>query len=151
MVEELYQEFYAELLRYCRRMSAGAGEDLVQETYFRALAHQEELLELSRGQRRAWLYQTARHLAIDQARKAARESCVEQGDLDASPFEEDFTGAAVWQAVSRLPEPERTLFHMRYFQGYNATELGEIFNMKPSTVRARLASARRRLRGLWED
>ena len=60
-------------------------------------------------------------------------------------FEEDMTRAAVQQLVSRLPESERALFSLRYFAGYNATELGDMFNLPPSTVRARLASARRKL------
>ena len=41
-----------------------------------------------------------------------------------------------------------SLIHI--FQGYNATELGELFDLKPSTVRARLASARRKLKALYE-
>ena len=40
---------------------------------------------------------------------------------------------------------------MRYFEGYNATELGELFSLPPSTVRARLASARKRLSGWYQE
>lgn len=147
MVEELYTAFYEELLRYCVSMTGerSAAEDVVQDAYIRAMGHLEDLEVLSRGQRRAWLYKTARNLYIDQVRRRARETCVEEEQLALASFEEDMTQAAVQQLVSRLPESERALFSLRYFAGYNATELGDMFNLPPSTVRARLASARRKL------
>ena len=128
MVEELYTAFYDELLRYCASIARqqAAAEDLVQETYLRALGHLDSLEDLSRSQRRAWLYKTARNLYIDRVRKASRET-------------------AVGQLVDRLPESERALFALRYFEGYNATELGDLFDLPPSTVRARLASARKKM------
>ena len=66
-------------------------------------------------------------------------------------FEEDLTQAAVLQLVGRLPDTERTLFSMRYFEGYNARELGELFELPAATVRSRLASAKRRLRQWIEE
>lgn len=147
MIEELYTTFYNELLTYCTALaqSRTAAEDLVQETYMRALTHAEDVQDLSQGQCRAWLYKTAKRLYIDRVRKLARETCVEQEQLELDSFEEDLTRFVVRQLVSRLPETERALFTMRYFEGYNATELGDLFGLPPSTVRARLASARKRL------
>lgn len=147
MVEELYSEFYDELLRYCTSIAQdhATAEDLLQETWLRALTHLGDLEDLSRGQRRAWLYKTARNLYIDRVRKLAKEVCVEREDLDLNTQEDDLTVMAVRHLVNRLPEEERALFDMRYFQGYNATELGELFGLSPSTVRSRLSSARRHL------
>ncbi|MCI9036790.1 MAG: RNA polymerase sigma factor [Oscillospiraceae bacterium] len=151
MVEELYASHYDELLYYCGNLDRAAAEDLVQETYIRALTHLEDLQDLNRGQCRAWLYKTAKRIYIDRVRKLSREVCVEREQLDLEPFEEDLTQADVGQLVSRLPEGERALFTMRYFEGYNATELGELFSLPPSTVRARLASARKRLSGWYQE
>ncbi len=150
MVEELYTVFYDELLRYCASIARqqAAAEDLVQETYIRAMTHLEDLEASSRSQRRSWLYKTARNLYIDQVRRLSRETCVEEEQLSLASFEEDLTQTAVRQLVNRLPESERALFSLRYFAGYNATELGDMFGLSPSTVRARLAAARRRL-SVW--
>ena len=153
MVEELYTAFYKDLLHYCTAMAndrAGA-EDLVQETYLRAMGHLEDLEGMSRSQLRAWLCRTAKNLYIDQVRKQSREVMGGDEPLLAAPFEEDFSGAAVAQLISRLPDGERQLFSMRTFEGYNAAELGELFHLPPSTVRSRLASARRRLMKLYEE
>lgn len=146
-LEEIYGSFYRDLLAYCQAMtkSRPTAEDLVQETYLRALRHWDEVGQLSRRQCRSWLYKTAKNLYIDQLRKLSRET-PEEDKLALVPFEEDLTQAAVLQLVGRLPDAERALFSMRYFEGYNARELGEIFELPAATVRSRLASARQRLR-----
>lgn len=147
-MEELYGGFYKEILAYCTAMtkSRTAAEDLVQETYVRAFTHWDDFQNLSRRQSRAWLYKTARNLFIDQARRQSRETQADEEQLALSAFEEDLSQTAVLQLVGRLPETERAIFSMRYFEGYNSRELGEIFNLSPATIRSRLASAKRRLR-----
>ena len=153
MVEELYTVFYEELLRYCASLSGqrSTAEDLVQETYIRAMTHLEDLEASSRSQRRAWLYKTARNLFIDQARKQSRETPADEEQLALASFQEDLSQAAVAQLIARLPEGEKAMFTMRYFEGYNARELGEIFDLPAATVRSRLASAKRRLRQWVEE
>lgn len=152
-IEELYGKFYQEILNYCTTMtrSRAAAEDLVQETYMRAMTHWEDLEDLSRGQCRAWLCKTARNLFIDQTRKQSRETPAEEEQLALASFQEDLSQAAVGQLIARLPESEKALFTMRYFEGYNSKELGGIFNLPPATVRSRLASAKRRLREWIEE
>ncbi len=147
-LEDLYGNFYKEMLAYCTAMtkSGASAEDLVQETYLRAFTHWDDLEDLSRAQRRAWLYRTARNLFIDQVRKQSRETSADENQLAVAAVEEDLSQAAVAQLIARLPESEKPIFVMRYFEGYNARELGEIFNLPPATVRSRLASAKRRLR-----
>jgi len=113
----------------------------VQDTFLRAMANLELLEELSDPQRRAWLYKTAKNLFIDQARRAAGAPLTEEE----AEYRDDLTGPAVAALCSRLPEEERTLFVLRYFSGYNSVELGDMFGLSPSAVRARLLSARRKL------
>ncbi len=143
-IGRLYTEFYGELTAYALTLAKerGAAEDLVQETFLRALAKAGEGQKINR----AWLYKTARNLFIDQCRKRRRETFPEEAEMEKLPFEQDLTRAAVAQMIGRLPDSERTLFILRHFEGYNASELGEMFSLPPATVRARLASARRRLR-----
>lgn len=47
--------------------------------------------------------------------------------------------------LNSLPDMEGVLFAMRYLQGYNSTQIGEIFSMPPGTVRSKLSSARKHL------
>lgn len=147
-IEELYGSFHQEMLAYCMALTRNraAAEDLVQETYLRAITHWDDFEDLSRSQSRAWLYKTARNLVIDQARKQAHETPAGEEQLILAAFEEDLSQAAVAQLIARLPDSERALFTMRYFEGYNARELGEMFDLPSGTVRSRLASAKKRLK-----
>ena len=83
MAEELYTDFYDQLLGWCtaRVRSPAAAEDLVQETFLRAMDHLEDLEPLNRAQRRAWLYRTAKNLAVDRVRRQARETPAEEEQL----------------------------------------------------------------------
>ena len=152
-VQDLYIKFQKELLTYCKAMTKNksSAEDLVQETYLRAFTHWEDVEDLSTSQCRAWLYKTARNRDIDQVRKQVRETPAEEEQLALASFEEDLSQAAVAQLIARLPDAERTLFNLRYFEGYNSKELGELFDLPAATVRSRLSSAKRRLRQWIED
>lgn len=147
-ITDLYGTFYQEMLNYCSTLTKNraSAEDLVQESYIRAITHWSDLQELDRGQRRAWLYKTARNLFIDQCRKQARETPAEDEQFAIVPFEDDLSQVAAAQLIGRLPENERALFSLRYLEGYNSSELGRMFNLPAATVRARLASAKKRLR-----
>lgn len=147
-ITDLYGTFYQEMLNYCSTLtkSRASAEDLVQDSYIRAITHWNDLQELNRGQCRAWLYKTARNLFIDQCRKQARETPAEDEQFAIVPFEDDLSQVAAAQLIGRLPENERALFSLRYLEGYNSSELGRMFNLPAATVRARLASAKKKLR-----
>ena len=149
MPEELYAQFYDRLLRYCLGLTHDptAAEDLAQEAFLRALEHWEDIRDLGSSQCRSWLYKTAKNLYIDLLRRQSREALAGEEILEGQSFEEDFTALAVRQLMDRLPPEEKALFDLRYFQGYDSTELGELFDLPPSTVRARLSAARKRLAG----
>lgn len=166
-MEGLYQELFGPLSRWCAALARdpAEGEDICQETFLRALRHIGDLENLSREQQKSWLYQTAKHIYIDRLRKKAWE-CLwtdltppaddpgpgQRGEGETlAAVGDDLTETAVAQLVGRLPGPERRLFVLRYFQGYNASELGERFGLPPATVRSRLLSARRRIRGWLEE
>lgn len=151
MVEELYGQYYKELVGWCKSMTQNESmaEDLVQEAFLRALHHADELCGMQMKQGRAWLYRTVRNLYVDRLRHGRYETVAEQfpeekQSTDYDEFENE-------EFLSILPEEERILFVMRYMQGYNSSELGTLFGMPSATVRMRLASARKRLRREWEE
>lgn len=146
-------ELYPQLLRYCIGLSGSTadGQDLAQEVWVRILTHPDALEHSSAGQCRSWLYKTARNLWVDRLRRAARETPVPDDQLTLAAFEQDLTAVAVRQLLHRLPAEERALFQLRYFEGVDSTQLGRWFGLPPSTVRAKLASARKKLRRWLEQ
>lgn len=149
-IDELYSDLWPELCAYCGQMTGGcrtAAEDIVQESFLRALQNAVLFEEMDRPRCRAWLYKAARNIFIDKVRRAAAESA----RLSALDTEEAFEDPAFAEAEAAallllLPEELRTLFRMRYIEGYNAVELGEMFDMNPSTLRSKLSAAKKILR-----
>lgn len=147
MIAELYDAYFKELTRWCQSMTGNPGlaEELVQEAFFRAMLNEEILAGLKEEQRKAWLYRVIKNIYVDHVRHGAYESIVEAvpermvENIALTEFE--------WQQLlDSLPDMEGVLFAMRYLQGYNSRQLGELFQMPPGTVRSKLSSARKHLR-----
>lgn len=146
MIEELYEKYHSELVRWCQGMTGSqqTAEELVQEAFLRAMLSEELLALLEEKQRRSWLYRTVKNLYIDQLRHTSRETIADE--LPENQKESEEMTAIEWEnLLNSLPDVEGVLFAMRYLQGYNSKQIGEIFSMPPGTVRSKLSSARKHL------
>ena len=146
MIAELYTVYRPELMRYCRAMCGNAGdaEDLLQETFIKALSNQDLLVELGEKERRAWLYKVARNLFYDACRRQTvrRRSPAQAEEASDGGFSE----AEAAMLLSALPQDLSRLFSGRYLEGYTSRELAEKYGLSPSGVRAALSRARKLLR-----
>ena len=77
-------------------------------------------------------------------RSVPLESCPE-------PVLEDREKRALWEAVAALPEKYRVPLYLYYYEGYAVDEVGELLDLKPSTVQTRLARGRERLKKLLTE
>ena len=79
-IAQLYEDYEDALLRYALRLTHDPdwAEDLVQDTFVRAMGHLELLKMLKRHERRAWLYQTLKHRFLDQQRMWRRREEIQQ-------------------------------------------------------------------------
>jgi len=145
-----------ELYGLARHLCATSSdaEDLVQETYVRALGGVSRLIPGSNL--RAWLFRILRNCFIDQARR--RKIVLEVPD-DAV---EDRAQTEVWDtaaldqlrylAAADLERALATLPHELRFivlcdaQGLREAEIADIMRCAPGTVKSRLSRARARLR-----
>ena len=146
MITELYTVYRTELLRYCCMICGNISdaEDLLQETFMKALSNLDLLEELGKKERRAWLYKVARNLFFDSCRRQA----VEQSHMPQAEEETDggFSEFETAMLLQTLPPDLSQIFIKRYFQGYNSKELAEEYGLSPSGVRAALNRARKLLR-----
>lgn len=151
MITDLYTVYRTELFRYCCMICGNAGdaEDLLQETFLKALSNLDLLEDLGEKERRAWLYKVARNLFYD----ACRRRTVEQNNQIQSEEETDggFTEAETAMILSSLPPDLSRLFVGRYIDGYTSKELAEEYGLSPSGVRAALSRARKLLREKLKD
>ncbi|MFG2228379.1 SigE family RNA polymerase sigma factor [Streptomyces sp. NPDC048644] len=54
--------------------------------------------------------------------------------------------AVLWQALARLPEPQRTMLVLRYYEGRTDPEIADILNISVGTVKSSIWRSLRRLR-----
>jgi RNA polymerase sigma-70 factor (ECF subfamily) len=133
------------------------AEDLVQETYTRALAAARQFEPGSNL--KAWLYRILRNLYIDGRRRARSEAELrvesEGEDDDApSPAMADerqleqiraLMADEVAEAVHRLPEAWRTVILLD-LEGMTEGEMANVLGCAEGTVKSRLSRARAALR-----
>ena len=145
MIAELYTVYRTELLKYCCMICGNISdaENLLQETFIKALSNLNLLDELGEKERRAWLYKVARNLFYD----ACRRRTLENRYRIWSEEETDGGFSEVETAIilSSLPPDLSGLFIKRYFEGYTSNELAEEYGLSPSGVRAALSRARKLL------
>ena len=146
MITKLYTVYREELLKYCCVICGNVSdaEDLLQETFMKALSNLDLLEELGEKEQRAWLSKVARNLFYDACRRRALEQKNQiQGEDETDGGFSEIETAII---LSSLPPDLSQLFIKRYFDGYTSKELAEEYGLTPSGVRAALSRARKLLR-----
>lgn len=145
---------YAHAVRLCGGDRQRA-EDLVQETLLRAWRH-PEALDPERGSVRAWLFTTARHLAIDFWRRRSVRVSEVVTDVVPEPPADDETDRAVeaWtvaEALARLSPAHREVLLECFYRGRSVAEAAARLGVPPGTVKSRTHYALRSLRVALEE
>ncbi len=147
MIEELYNKYHQELLGWCHSMTGNlhTAEELVQEAFLRAMLHEDILAALQEQQRRSWLYRTIKNLYVDRIRHGSKETIVEEFPQQ-QKYSEEIARLEWDQLLETLPDLEGVIFSLRYLEGYNSNQIGEILSIPSGTVRFKLSSARQHLK-----
>lgn len=158
---ELLRAMHAEhgdaLFSYALRLTSGdrpRAEDLVQETLLRAWQHPESL-DPGRGSVRAWLFTTARNLAIDAwRRRSARGEIITDSPPEVPALDETERAVEQWlvaEALDRLSGPHREVLVDCFYQGRSVAEVSARLGIPPGTVKSRTYYALRALRLALEE
>ena len=78
------------------------------------------------------------------SRRASLEECAE-------PVFDDRERRELYEAVMDLPGKYRVPLYLYYYEGYAVNEVGELLDMKPSTVQTRLARGREKLKTMLTE
>jgi len=145
------------LYRYARALSGdpGVAEELVQETYRRALAARNKPAVLSLEQVRPWLFTIQRNIWQNLVRDSRREAEQElEEEAHAAPealspehlLQQKFLRSEIAQAVDSLPDAYREAFVLREVEELSYAEIAAVIQSPLGTVMSRLARARQILR-----
>lgn len=140
-------ETYADmLLRVAlnRTQNPAEAEDIVQMVYLRLLRANPQFRSASHE--KAWLLRTAINLCKDYRKSAARRSCVPLEEQAAAVYPKETM--EVLDAVAQLPEDDRYVVYLYYYEYLSIAQIARILNQKEGTVSSRLSRARKKLKPL---
>ena len=152
--EQLYIRFANEALRTACLIcgSRASGEDVVQEAFVQAYLKIGTLQKPE--QFRSWFYKILSRIAWRGSGRERRQVPVEdiyetaegstQGDaLEA--FIRNEESKALYEAIQQLPDKQKTVIVLRYFNGFTSTEISHILGTLEGTIKSRLHLARKKL------
>ena len=128
------------------------AEEVLQQVLLKVW-HNASSFNSTKGSLFTWLVSISRNAAIDKTRtkdfRLSQESerSVELVNITEEKSSDDqFEKMYVKQLLNQLPEIQRKLISMSYFQGYSHKEIAEILDMPLGTVKTRIRLAIKHLR-----
>lgn len=148
-IADLFETSRDRLFRYALTLSktVDRADDLVQETFLRALKHSQTLVRMNEFQRDAWLKRVLRNRFFDEerSRKRANAAALEMIRHAKRPSC-DARSTDIDEILDRVPDRFREVLEMRYRLGMNSTETGRELGIPAATVRSHLLQGIRWLR-----
>ena len=144
-ITEIYNRQVDTIYRICYSFMKNTSdtEDMVQETFLRLI--RSGMLFQNEEHEKAWLIVTASNLCKDALKKHWRKS-EDIDTLDENSSTPPFEVNHVLEAILNLPTNQKAAVYMHYYEGYSAEEIADYLRCPASTVRSRLARARKTLR-----
>ena len=128
------------------------ADDLVQETFLRALRHANTLHSMNAFQCDAWLKRVLRNRFFDEQRahKRARAALLE--GIRSARRSSDVTGQpTLCEILDQVPSRYRGALERKYRLGMNSTEIGAELGLPAATVRSHIHQGIQWLRNQMED
>lgn len=149
----LYDAYAAAVFGVVRRIvrTAAEAEDICHDVFVEAWRRAGDY-DAARGSVRTWLVLRARSRALDHVKSAAVSRTDALTELPRSDDAPDSAmarasdSARVVHALAELPDEQRRVLLLGYFQGLSSTEIAEVMGTPVGTVKSRVASALARLR-----
>jgi RNA polymerase sigma-70 factor (ECF subfamily) len=154
---KLYRRHYDPVFRYCvhRLFERHAAEDVTSAVFLKVVENLGRFKGDDR-QFRNWLYKIATNEVNNSLRRAARQNGLiervraevsrQNSDCRASTDESNEKLAILKQAVLSLKPRYQTIITLRFFESMKLTEVAEVLDASPGTVRSQLARALGKLR-----
>ncbi len=160
---ELYDEYYPKLYAYIlmRVRHKELAEDIVQQTFLKALDNLGNFRPRHGATFGSWLFQIAKNELVDKTRQTTKLVFCETEILDTNPAtnstieellqaETDAEQKEKWRkalgALEKLNDEERELITLKYLAGLPYQEIAKTMNKKPNTLAVMLKRALEKVR-----
>ena len=150
LLDNIFQAHQEKVFRAAFRVTGNASdaEDVLQTVFLRLLRNQQEFTTLEDAGN--YLYRAGVNAALDIVRSRRTESLEEHSPPDPGWKPDRSHHSAelrdrMREAVARLHPTAAEMFVLRYFEGYDNTEVARILNTTEGTVAVTLHRTRTRL------
>lgn len=130
-------------IAYQNLRSSYDAEDIMQEVFLTLLKNDGKFKDSEHL--KAWLIKVTVNKCID-FRKSARFRTTVALDEQASHYDSEELG--IMDELNKLPEEERNIIYLFYYEGYTISEIAKILGKKQNTVNSKLQRARKKLQSL---
>lgn len=156
---QLYDRFSSLVFTLAMRMlrARSDAEDLLQEVFVQVW-RQAQSYSVQRGSPEAWIINIARSRAIDKIRSIRRmeksfvltddPARAESSDNVESSAAESEARMAMNSALANLPDTQRKVLELAYFDGLTQTEIANRLAEPLGTIKTRMRSGIQRLRDM---
>ena len=155
----LVMPYSSRLYRMAFRLmnSREEAEDVVQEVYVKLWSMRGELSKYNSIE--ALCVRITRNLCLDQLRRrkvnhdAMKAEKLKEDSYPETPLEnleKKENAELLHTLISALPEPQRSLVHLRHLEGKEYEEIAEMVNMNVNAIRVSISRARKQMRALVE-
>ena len=141
-------EKYADMIyriAYQKVLNRYDAEDIVQDVFVKLLSSKSYFRDEEHI--KAWLIRVTINLCINYNKSLARQKTVSVEQLDI-PFTQQETG--ILEELYLLPEDERNILYLYYYEGYKIREIAKILRQKQNTINSKLTRARNKLKRIME-
>ena len=143
--ERLVREYSEQLYWQVRRMvlSHEDANDVMQNVFLKAWAHLDDFHHDAKIS--TWLYRIAVNESLDFLRRKKNQLVTsvdeaERGVADTLMadryFDGDQTEALLQEAISQLPDVQRTVFNLRYFDDMKYSDISKLLNTSEGALKA---------------
>jgi RNA polymerase sigma factor (sigma-70 family) len=160
-IAELYQRHVYTLLRSIQRVvpTREDAEDVLLEVFIAAF-ERNALAGLSEGEQLAWLRKVAHNKCVDAYRASQRRRFLsletvtdllydDEGQLPEQVALHSEELALLRARLTKLPEQQQQILHLRFGQGLRCTEIARKLNKSESAVRTTLSRTLNLLRRIY--
>ncbi|MGN0441509.1 MAG: RNA polymerase sigma factor [Acutalibacteraceae bacterium] len=143
--EQLVDEYSDMIYRiaYQNLRSSYDAEDIMQDVFLSLLKSNVGFSDSAHI--KAWLIKVTVNKCIDFKKSARYRTTV---TLDEQTARYDSEELGVMDEIFKLPEEERNIIYLYYYEGYTIAEIAQILGKKQNTVNSKLQRARKKLQSL---
>jgi len=140
-------------------------EDIFQETFVKAIVTIKQGRYTENGKFKAWIMRIAHNLIIDNFRQERNENTISNDEVDVDLFNDirlcegtvednmvqNQVFADVRKLIRHLPENQREVLEMRYYQDMSFKEIAEVTGVSINTALGRMRYAILNMRRMAEE